>query len=275
MATPIATTSSGEAGDSPTSARVAEVLRDIARGGIAAVLTGLTVGGLGGRLVMSVAAIINPQATGLRTDAGELVGAITGSGTLALVVFGGLLLGGLVGGVVWVIVSPWVPGRGLRRALVSAVVAVALGALFLVRAGSVDFVILEHDAVLIALLIALVAVLGGTISLVDDLLERVLPHSGRSPRRALAGYGLIAGLGSFGVLIALGAYVSANGATEVGFGLIVVGFATSMAWAERINSGATEPLPEMRKVGRIALGGTVLLGFLHLTGATWSILVQA
>ena len=91
--------------------RFAEVLRDIARGGLAGMIAGLIVGGLGGRVAMMLAARMNPGATGMFTENGELIGAFTLNGTFALMIFGGLLLG-LVAGIVWVVLSPWLPASG-------------------------------------------------------------------------------------------------------------------------------------------------------------------
>src|SRR5215213_7874066 len=70
-----------------------ELLRDIARSGIAGIIVGVFVAGLGGRVVMRIAAILHPRAVGLTTENGEVIGAITLSGTLALLVFGGLGMG--------------------------------------------------------------------------------------------------------------------------------------------------------------------------------------
>jgi hypothetical protein len=89
-----------------------EVLRDIARGGVAGIVVGILVAGLGGRLVMRLATILHEGTVGFRTENGEVIGEITLGGTLALMTFGGLGMG-LVAGTIWVIVSPWLPGSGL------------------------------------------------------------------------------------------------------------------------------------------------------------------
>lgn len=57
---------------------IGEVLRDIARGGIAGAIVGITVGGLGGRAVMRIAAILHPDAVGALTENGNRIGYITG-----------------------------------------------------------------------------------------------------------------------------------------------------------------------------------------------------
>jgi hypothetical protein len=51
-----------------------EVLRDIARGGIAGALVGIVVGGLGARLVMRLVAMLHPDAVGAFTENGNRIG---------------------------------------------------------------------------------------------------------------------------------------------------------------------------------------------------------
>src|SRR3972149_9067477 len=82
--------------------RIVDVLRATARGGLASALAGIVVLGLGGRVVMRIAAAVNPDATGLRTEAGEGVGVGAAQGSLGLLGFGGAA-GGVVAGVLWVV----------------------------------------------------------------------------------------------------------------------------------------------------------------------------
>ena len=106
--------------------RIGEVLRDIARGGISGVVAGIVVGGLGGRLVMRIAALLHPDAVGALTENGNRIGEITLGGTLSLILFG--LISCAMAGAVWVVVSPWIPGRAGVRALLAAGLAIAIGA---------------------------------------------------------------------------------------------------------------------------------------------------
>ena len=71
---------------------IGEMLRDIARGGISGAIVGVVVGGLGGRLMMRLAAILHPDAVGALTENGNRIGDITMGGTLFLVLFGPDLL---------------------------------------------------------------------------------------------------------------------------------------------------------------------------------------
>ena len=58
---------------------------------------------------MRLATILHEDTVGQTTEAGETIGRITLNGTLALMTFSGLGMG-LVAGMIWVIVSPWIPG---------------------------------------------------------------------------------------------------------------------------------------------------------------------
>src|SRR5205823_6416966 len=88
-------------------------------------------------------------------------GAISLSGTLALMAFGGLALG-LLAGAIWVIVSPWVPGRGVRRALLTAIAAIALGTPVLIQGTNPDFAVLDRDPLVVGLLVGLVGMCTAT-----------------------------------------------------------------------------------------------------------------
>ncbi|HEX4897125.1 MAG TPA: hypothetical protein VFV53_02050 [Candidatus Limnocylindrales bacterium] len=253
--------------ESDVEVRVAGILREVARGGLAGLIATTIVGGLGGRLVMRVSALLNPGATGLRTENGEVVGAITAEGTLALIVFGGLL-GGLAVGVVWVIVSPWLPGRGPRRWLLAMPVAVALGGSFLVRSSNPDFAILEPDWLLITLLLGLVAVIGFAVAWLDERLERALPDAGGSASRAMAAYVIVAILGLLTIGVAIDGFFSSAGSpnppVRVGWALVATGVVTAAAWVVRVGSSAPTPPAAVGVAGRIGVVVAVILGFAQL-----------
>jgi hypothetical protein len=239
-------------------AQVGVILREIVRGGLAGALAGMIVGGLGGRVVMRVAALLNPGATGQITGNGEVVGAITLNGTLALIMFGALGMG-LVAGVVWVIVSPWLPRGGRRRWLLAAAATLAIGGFLLVEPFNPDFTILGPDPVILVLLLSLVAAMGASIAWFDRILEARLPPPGAG--WGLLGYGIPAAIGALlvppSLTVFLGQIVCfcAYPPELTGWALIGLGLITAAAWIWRIRFGRQDVPRVLLPIGR---GGVVL-----------------
>ena len=240
--------------------RIVEPLRDISRGGLAGLLTGVVVAGIGGRIVMRVAALLVPEATGRFTENGNRIGEITLSGTLGLVLGGGLAFG-LIGATVWVVVSRWIPGGAWTRAVLAMPIAVSLAGVALIQARNPDFQVLRHDAATVVLLLALVAMAGFVIAGVDGWLERRLPKAGVSSRADGAYLALaIAG----GVLVfpfVVAGYLGEE--RPLGLALVAVGVATLIHWALRAQGRAAPPA-WLVIAGRGSLFVAVVLGVLAL-----------
>lgn len=240
-----------------------EVLRDIARGGIAGVLVGIVVGGLGGRIVMRLAAILHPDAVGALTENGNRIGDITPGGTLFLVLFG--LISCALAGTIWVIVSPWIPGHTGVRALLTAGVAIAIGTPLLISGRNPDFVILDHDPRVVALLVALVGLVGLSIALVDSWLDRRLPHAVKGQKRPAAFYAVVTLMGAVQVLpFVLVIFLTADEyqlPLRPGYALLVVGLCTAIWWGLRIRGRVTTPRG-LVIAARGALVVAVILGVL-------------
>lgn len=239
------------------------ILRDIARGGIAGAIAGALVAGVGGRVVMRLAALLVPSAVGLPTENGNTIGEITLGGSLALITLGTFF--GLIVGAIWVAIAPWIPGRGMGRALLAAPIAVAVGGVGLVDGGNVDFIVLRNDALVVALLLGLVGLVGVAIALVDDGLERVLPL----PTGGAAGPAVVyALLTAVGILIALPAVFGAFfGGDEprvlMGLALLGCGTATVLLWARRME-GTADQAGGLARAGRLSLLALVVLGLANL-----------
>jgi hypothetical protein len=251
---------------------IGEIVRDIARGGIAGALVGLVVGGIGGRLVMRLAALLHGDAVGFLTENGNRIGDITLIGTLGLVAFG--LVGGLLAGTIWVIVSPWIPGRPRTRALLTAGVAMSVGTPVLISSRNPDFLILDHDPVVVVSLVALVGLMGLSIALVDAWLDRRLPHAVPGRRIAVACYAIVAAMGAvlilpFVVLVLLDSdeYQSP---LRAGVAMLVVGVCTVTWWGSRLRGHSSAPA-SLVVAGRAALLASVVLGLItelpHLSRA--------
>ena len=244
-------------------AAAAAIVRDIARGGLAGLLTGAVVGGLGGRIVMRVAALLSPDAIGRLTENGNRIGTISIEGTLAVLMFGGVL-SGIVVAIVWVVASPWLPGAGRLRWAIAAVLAAALGASFLTNSHNPDFATLAADPLVVALLIGLVALMGATVAVLDGALDGRLPASGGSVRPALVVYLALAVIGVGFIPFALGFFTSQTGCGCVeppvisGIALVAVGVVTASSWLIRVASAAAGPASGPPRALRIA-GGLALL----------------
>ncbi len=134
----------------------AAYLRQVAAVGCAAVVTGALVAFPGGRLVMRLLALLNPEDTGQVTDDGFLVGRISlgGSGQLLLAA----VQISMLGAVIFLLVRPLLLGpRWLRTTTLAVGVATTVAAL-LVTPQSFDFLVLEPRWLPIALFWLLPAV---------------------------------------------------------------------------------------------------------------------
>jgi hypothetical protein len=224
---------------SPTS----EVLRDIARGGISGALVGIVVGGLGARVVMRVVAILHPEAVGALTENGNRIGDITLGGTLFLVLFGLILCA--LAGLLWVIVSPWIPGQTGVRALLTAGIAIATGTPELIIGGNPDFVILDHDPRVVSLLVALVGLIGLSIALLDSWLDRRLPHAVTGRKGPAVFYATVTLMGAVlvlpGVLLVFLTSDEYQLPLRAGYALLVVGLCTAVWWGLRVRGRVSAP----------------------------------
>lgn len=260
--------------------RFTGVLRDVARGGLAGLISGVVVGGLGGRLVMMLAARLNPAATGRFTENGEIVGAFTLNGTLALLLFGGVFAG-IAAGVTWVVISPWVPWSGWRRWLLAAPLGISLGGFLVIRASNTDFLVLGSDAVIVAMLLALVGLVAVAVAWLDEELDRRLPVTDGQTPAGIVGYGVITGIGLLFVPVVLGFFFTSDGCacssppSIVGWFLVAVGVATVAWWTMRIANGRADRPRRLVVAGRVGVIGAAFMGAAYLVPILVTILGAA
>ncbi|HET7829771.1 MAG TPA: hypothetical protein VFL03_09425 [Candidatus Limnocylindrales bacterium] len=246
-----------------------DIVREITRGGLAGLVVGLVLAGIGGRLAMRAAALLEPDAAGLRTENGNVIGAITPEGTLALVVFAGLLFG-IVVGALWVVMRPWLPRSPGMRALTAVPIALAMGSTGLISATNPDFMILGRNLGIVLLLVVLVALFGPAIVLAETLLDRVLPVPGSRRSVAPAVYAVITTIGTlFTLLLVLPLYLTSSIALA-GAAFVVVGLATAAHWLLR-----SRRTPEPVWLPLVARGALVLATVAGLAVAVPEILGAA
>jgi hypothetical protein len=148
--------------------------RHVALLGLATVVSGILIGGVGGRIVMRVSALAaGPEMVGRVTENGNRIGEFTFGGTLILIVFVGAL-GGVLASVVVVGSEPWLKWMGPARGLGFAVAVLAVYGQF----DSIDFLILEPKTLNVAMFLALFVVFGLTITALFWLFDRKLPKAG-------------------------------------------------------------------------------------------------
>jgi hypothetical protein len=239
---------------------VGAIFRDIVLAGIAALVVGIVVGGIGGRLAMRVIALLVPDAAGLATEGGNIIGRITAEGTLFLVMLIGSF-GTFTLATIWVVISPWLPRRRPWRALAAVPVALALGAPAMVQRENVDFLILGYDLVVLGVLLVVVAATAPAMVIVEGWLDRRLPPGDITPSTAATIYGILGAIGaSLGAIIVAGLLTSPD-LQAVGVIVLGVGLATLAWWSMRLK-GATEPPRTLLLAGRGLLVAGTLMGLI-------------
>jgi hypothetical protein len=145
-------------------------------------IAGALVGGLGSRLVMRLAALAAPEARGMLTENGNVVGEITLQGTVALIIFAGLS-SMVFGAGTFVVTRPWLPRRTTRRGMAFGVLLLALTGAAVIDKGNADFVILGDRLLNVTMFSALFVAFGLVASSAITVLERRVPPSASlSPR---------------------------------------------------------------------------------------------
>lgn len=245
-------------------------LRWIAVRGLAGATAGLLVLGFGGRLVMFASRLLHPDAIGRMTEAGFRIGEFTVSGTIDLVLFGGLL-SGLVAGVVWVFVKEWIPDNS---GLVG-VGALTIGGFALVEADNPDFVILVDPRIDLALLLGLLFIFGLALTRFDHLLDRRLPSNGGTI--SVGAYVLIAAIGVPFLIPTFGMFLSQEfcfcESPPIWTGTLLLGAAVTTVtwWVLALRRAVSQP-PILKRLGRISVAGAVVAGSVYLTGQILAII---
>jgi len=146
--------------------------RRVAAGVAGGLLAGALVGGIGGRLAMLLLrATSSPALHGRQTDDGFVIGQVSGN-TLFLVILTMAL--GVVGGLVYLAIRPWIPAR--HRVWTMAVLGGVVGGATFIHPEGVDFLLLEPLWLAVALFALLPAAYGALLSV---LVERWLAADSR------------------------------------------------------------------------------------------------
>jgi len=173
--------------------------------------TGILITGAGGRLVMRALALTSPDAAGGLTEAQARVGDITGSGTIAYLVFGALPFA-FASAAMYLLAAPWLPTGRLGGPAFGVVLFVTVSPFVdPLRADNIDFDLVGPGWLSILLFGVLAVLQGAALAALAGRLSRSLPVIDRRDQMAAASPLLAAVvLVPIGVILALGALVAST-----------------------------------------------------------------
>jgi hypothetical protein len=188
---------------------IAGFVRAVGVGALAGAAAGVLIGGLGGRLAMRIVAIVaGPETIGALTANGNRVGEFTAEGTLALLIFGGLLPG-LVGGPVYALVRPWLAGMGRWRGITFGFLLLATFGFVIIESTNPDFRGFGVPLLNVLLFALLFLLFGVVVASLGNRFDRALPGVPPSQPvriRTLGAYALVT-LAAALIFLILGAVV--------------------------------------------------------------------
>lgn len=146
--------------------RAGELLRRLSAVSAAGALTGLVVGGIGGRLAMMLLARLNPEATGVISDDGFAMGqfGLRATANLLLIGFG---LGLLGAGIYLVLRALMIGPRWFQVLSIAVGPAVVVGEA-LVHTDGVDFHVLQPAGLAIALFVLIPGLYAAGLTLLSE-----------------------------------------------------------------------------------------------------------
>ena len=156
--------------------------------------------GIGGRVLMRVSAVLaGPVSTGMRTDNGNIVGEITVPGTIALVAFAGVA-NGLIGGLVYAALRPWLAPLGRRGAVGFGVLLLAALGFVVITPENPDFRRFGPAALNIAMFALIYVLFGASLVSLHAALDRVTPGRPSGRPTGIGGIALAIASGLAGLL---------------------------------------------------------------------------
>jgi hypothetical protein len=137
---------------------------------------GLLMAGAGGRLAMRLLAVTGgDEAQGRVTEADQVVGQITGGGTIGFIIFNGIFFGVLIG-LFYLVIHRWLPRGRLGGFTFGVLLLVWFGVVFdPLRPDNPDFAIVGPGWVSIATFSALVILHGMLVAAIAGRYSRSLP----------------------------------------------------------------------------------------------------
>jgi hypothetical protein len=268
--------------DPRTDVTLRSIVREVAVTGIAGLIVGVLVGGLGSRLFMRLAGAVAPDSVqGATTEAGARIGEITLGGTLALVVFVGIPTG-IVGAALAVIAFPWLAWAGRWRGIVFGVVLFALASASsdVMNPDNVDFLLIRNGWLMVAAILALFVAFGAAMDAVVRALDRRLPTVERAGTGTMVTYGAVAtvGIALVGLLAPLALFTrnfcQCDPPLLASAGMFVAGIGTVLRWIARSRPDASLATTVAPMLGYGGIVAVVVFGLFRVVADASDIVVR-
>jgi hypothetical protein len=166
----------------------------ITAGGLAGMVAGFLVGGIGSRLFMRIAgAASGSQGAGRVTEAGFTVGEVSPIGTFFLILFIGIA-SGIVGAGMYLVMQPWLGWAHRWRGAAFGIVLFALTSATsdLMNPDNRDFSILGNGLLLVALMVGLFVAFGVVVDLAFRRFDTLLQAEEEVSKSDRLAFGIIA-----------------------------------------------------------------------------------
>ncbi|HSF86640.1 MAG TPA: hypothetical protein VLG28_13420 [Acidimicrobiia bacterium] len=147
---------------------VRDLLRRIAVQGVAGVVAGVLVAGIGGRILMRLsAAAAGSEMVGRITENGNRIGTLSLDGTIQLIIFGGALFGAVAAALL-VLLRPWLAWAGRWQGPVAGLALLGIAGATVITSHNVDFSILDPAWLNVGMFVVLVVGYGWAATALAD-----------------------------------------------------------------------------------------------------------
>lgn len=242
--------------------------RTIALVGVAGMIVGPLVGGLGARLLMRIAGAVAPAtAQGAVTEAGFTIGEITLAGTIGLVLFAGIPAG-IFGATLAVIFLPWLGWAGGWRgvALGVALFAVASAVSDMLNPDNFDFLLIRNGWLVVSMILALFVAFGVAMDVAVRSLDRRSPPVERAGRGWRIAFAAVTALGIVlaGLLVPMALFTENFCGCEpplvASSFVVVTATGTVVSWVADVPARRGSLHRVARALGYVGLAGAVVFG---------------
>ena len=242
------------------------ILPKVAATALSGAAAGFVMAGVGGRIAMKLSAQIDRSAHGVITEAGATVGEFTLAGTISFILFVGFG-SAIIVGMLWSIVSPWLPQDRRRRKVSAFLVAAALGGRLAVDGRNFDFLILDPALLQAAIYVVLAGVTGVVAATIDPWMTKRLRGESAGARVA---YWAIIAAGTVFVVPFSSLFFSEEACGCVSPPWLVGGAigALGLLWLARFVIGVRRNAEPrwFEAAGKALVATATIAGFIHLAG---------